>query len=364
MDIVDAGPAQACTAVARQDLAEIVRCARCGGELVASEASMTCRRCVHSYAVMDGIPQLFVPNDWSADKLDVTDIVKKFYEETPFPNYDDLDSRESLRAKARVGVFARILDEQMRPGALVLEAGCGTGQLTNFLGLDWRRRVIGADLCMNSLRLGKDFRDRFGIVNADFVQMNLFRPPFAGASMDVIICNGVLHHTADPEEGFRSLASKLKPGGFILVGLYNWLGRLPTLWRRHMIETFGGRMAALDSRLRGGALNRQRWAAWYRDQYRHPHESKHSVDEVLRWFERGGIEFISSIPTLGDVELEEEEPIFEAHPTGSRLDRLSTEVEMLLSGGQDGGLFIMVGRKIQSRPARSDQGSTRSQPDV
>jgi SAM-dependent methyltransferase len=287
-----------------------------------------------------------VPNAWGDGKLDVTDIVKDFYEETPFPNYDDVDSRETLRQKARLGVFARILDEQISPDVLVLEVGSGTGQLTNFLGMDWRRRAIGADLCMNSLKLAKDFRDRFGIVNADFLQMNLFRPPFADASMDVVISNGVLHHTADPEGGFRAILAKLKPGGYIIIGLYNWLGRLPTLWRRRLIEVFGDRMAALDHRLRGDRLNTGRWAAWFRDQYRHPHESKHSMDEVLGWFKRNRVEFLSSIPSVGDVEFDENEPIFAAHRIGTRLDRLSTEIEMLLSGGTDGGLFIMIGRKL------------------
>ncbi len=333
--------------MAQTPLMEIVRCARCGGRLSDSAASLSCRGCRQSYPVSDGIPQLFVPNDWDGGKLDVTDIVKAFYEETPFPNYDDLDSRQSLQSKARLGVFARLLDEQIAPDSLVLEAGCGTGQLTNFLGMNWRRRVIGADLCMNSLRLGKGFRDRFAVVNADFLQMNLFRPPFADDSMDVVISNGVLHHTADPEGGFRAILAKLKPGGHIIIGLYNWLGRLPTLWQRRLIETFGDRMAALDSRLRGNALNTGRWAARIRDQYKHPHESKHSIDEVLRWFKDNGVEFMSSIPSIGDVEFRDDEPLFESHPLGTALGRLSSELEMLVSGGKDGGLFIMVGRKLK-----------------
>jgi SAM-dependent methyltransferase len=327
-------------------LIEILRCPRCDGRLGEAGQELVCESCSQVYPITNGIPQLFVPNDWGDGKLDVTNIVKNFYEETPFPNYDDMDSRETLRKKARLGVFARILDEQIPPDALVLDAGSGTGQLTNFLGMDWRRRVIGADVCMNSLNLARDFRDRFGIVNADFVQMNLFRPPFADATMDVIISNGVLHHTADPESGFRAILAKLKPGGYILVGLYNWMGRLPTLWRRRLIEVFGERMAALDHRLRGEQLNTGRWSAWFRDQYRHPHESKHSMEEVLGWFKRYRVEFLSSIPSIGDVEFDENEPIFAAHPSGTRLDRLSTEIEMLLSGGTDGGLYIMIGRKL------------------
>ena len=64
----------------------------------------------------------------------MTEIVKQFYEQTPFPNYDDLDNHRALLEKARSGLFARLLNEQI-PYARVVEIGCGTGQLTNFLPL-------------------------------------------------------------------------------------------------------------------------------------------------------------------------------------------------------------------------------------
>lgn len=294
---------------------------------------------------MDGIPCLFAPNDWPEGKSDVTDMVKSFYEDTPFPNYDDLDNRESFAAKARRGVFARLLDQQLPRPALVLEAGCGTGQLSNFLGMNWGRKVIGADLCLNSLRLAKSFRDRCSIENAHFVQMNLFRPPFPDATFDLLICNGVLHHTSDPEGGFRSIARKLKPGGFAIIGLYNWLGRLPTLWRRKLMETFGYRWAMLDSRLRNAALNAGRRSAWYMDQYRHPHESRHSMNEVARWFDRSGIDPLFAIPPVGGELFTEHTSLFRPRDRSSRIEQFVTELSMLLSGGQDGGLYMMIGRK-------------------
>ncbi len=109
----------------------------------------------------DGIPNFFVPadHDRTASLEDVTETVKAFYEETPFPNYDGFDSRESLSTKARRGVFAALLDEQLPKGSLVLEAGCGTGQLSNFLGMSWERKVFAGDLCRNSLRLAKGFAE-------------------------------------------------------------------------------------------------------------------------------------------------------------------------------------------------------------
>ena len=111
-----------------------------------------------TYPVEEGIPRLFVPTD--LDELegrDVTDMVKQFYEKTPFPNYDDQDSVRSLIDKARERLYARALDAAIPSNASVLEVGCGTGQLTNFLGITCRS-VVGTDLCLNSLRLADGFR--------------------------------------------------------------------------------------------------------------------------------------------------------------------------------------------------------------
>ena len=329
---------------------DVLRNLRCPVDLrpltwIESERVLVSSDGARRYPVVDGIPSLFAPNEWPQGRSDVTDMVKSFYEETPFPNYDDLDARESLRTKANRGVFARLLDEQIPRPAMVLEAGCGTGQLSNFLGMNWGRTVIGADLCLNSLRLAKSFRDRCSIANVQFVQMNLFRPPFPDETFDLVVSNGVLHHTSDPEGGFHSIARKLKPGGYVIIGLYNWLGRLPTLWRRAAIETFGEGWAKLDPRLRGSRLNSGRWAAWYMDQYRHPHESRHSMSEVERWFELSGIETLMSIPPAGGDEFSPDTKLFARRARRSGIDYFVSELDMLLRGGTDGGLYMMIGRK-------------------
>jgi ubiquinone/menaquinone biosynthesis C-methylase UbiE/uncharacterized protein YbaR (Trm112 family) len=307
-------------------------------------AQISCAHGTHVFPIEADIPCLFAPNEWPEGKRDVTDIVKEFYEKTPFPNYDDLDTRDSLRSRARAGIFGKMLDEQLPHSASILEIGCGTGQMTNFIGMGWGRTVIGADLCMNSLKLAKKFRDRFGINNAHFVQANLFRPPFEPASFDVVISNGVLHHTSDCRGAFRSIARFVKPGGIIIVGLYNWLGHLPTLWVRALIERWGRAATVFDHRLRGAGGD-VRSETWYMDQYRHPHETRHSMDELLQWFNAEGFDFTASIPTIGDVEFSDRMALFEVQPAGSRMDRLSSEIELLLTGGKDSGLYIMIGRK-------------------
>jgi hypothetical protein len=69
------------------------------------------------------------------------------------------------------------------------------------------------------------------------------------------------------------------------------------------------------------------------------------MDEVLEWFEDEGFDFTASIPTIGDTEFSQRTALFEPRATGRRRERLSSEIEMLLTGGKDGGLFVMVGRK-------------------
>src|SRR5262249_7635169 len=69
---------------------QLLCCPRCLGKLLDERVLFRCSDCGETYPFSNGIPQLFVPNQPIEGKLDVTDIVKEFYEEIPFPNYDDL----------------------------------------------------------------------------------------------------------------------------------------------------------------------------------------------------------------------------------------------------------------------------------
>lgn len=324
---------------------EVLACPVCRGGLHSDDGRFICTGCGRIFNSDNGIPLLFAPHDRQPEDGDVTDIVKAFYEENPFPNYDDIDSDETLMEKARKGVFARLLDEQIRQGAYVLEVGCGTGQLTNFLGMRYNRRVFGSDMCLHSLRLAQGFRQRCGIKNADFVQMNLFRPAFREGVFDIVISNGVLHHTADPLGAFQSISRLVKPGGAIIIGLYNKIGRLSTDFKRFLFRVSADRLRFLDSHMRDKRYNADRKRAWFYDQYKHPHESKHTYSEVIDWFEGNGFEFLFSIPKIEAGAFRNDEQLFEKHDKGTKFSRFCTELEMALQGGVDGALFIMIGRK-------------------
>jgi len=185
---------------------------------------------------------------------EVTLKMRKFYEEYSFPNYNLIDSPSALMEKARKSVFADQLHRQLPAGCRILEVGCGTGQMTNFLSMAGRW-AVGMDMSHASLSLGHGFARRFSLNNARFVQINIFDFPAKAEQFDLLYCSGVLHHTGAPEKAFATILKALKPGGYVILGLYNTYGRLPTDLRRLIFRLTGGRGRFMDHVLRGKSID-------------------------------------------------------------------------------------------------------------
>ena len=305
------------------------------------------------YRLDGGIPLLFVDEDGSAPEetvaalanpAKITHAVQDFYEHAPFPNYNSFDNIASFVKRAEANVFASLLRQQIPINSNVLEVGCGTGQLSNYLAATTATRVYGTDMTVASLRLGQAFANQNSIEGVRFVQGNLFIPPFKPESMNVVISNGVLHHTYDTKKAFMSVSRLVKPGGYLIVGLYNHIGRLRTDFRRGLVKLFGERVLFLDPHLRK-ELSPPKRRAWIQDQYFHPQERKHSISELIGWFNEAGFSFISSIPKIIG-QFRGDESLFTPQDPGSASDRFFAEAGMLFSNlGGEGGLYICIGRR-------------------
>jgi SAM-dependent methyltransferase len=329
---------------------DITCCPGCGGDLRVDGGAYTCDN-GHSFEILNGIPRLFVPNEWTGSTKDVTDDMKSFYEKNPFPNYDEFDNVGSLIEKARRGLFAKMLDDQIPFGTRVLECGCGTGQLANFLSVA-NRTVIGTDMCLNSLQLAQDFKAKNDLKRVQFFQMNLFRPCFKPGSFDLVISNGVLHHTSDPLQAFKSISRLVRPNGYILVGLYHRYGRLVTDFRRFLFNVTNDRLKFLDRHAVDEGISQAKRRAWFMDQYKNPHESKHTVPEVLRWLDETGFTFVHCIPnTVPFTNLDESEKLFQQQRLGNWLERLIVNIEMTIAGHREGGFFIIIARNTAEKRA-------------
>ena len=324
---------------------DIFVCPVCGGDLGIKDSKINCFSCQNDYQVENGIPQFFVPNEWESSKSDVTGQVRSFYEQSPFPDYENTESAIDLIRKAKKGVFANLLDEQVPYNIKVLDAGCGTGQLCNFLATS-HRYVFGVDMCNNSLELAQNFKMSNELERVGFYRMNLFKPVFKEESFSLVICNGALHHTSDPFTGFKALARLVIKGGYILVGLYNKYGRVSNDLRKFIFRITNDKFQFMDPRLRIKGISQKKKNAWFNDQYKNPHESKHTIGEVLGWFERTGFEYINSIPVADVFQTgTKTNHLFGVHSKGDQLSRLMAQIGMLFTMRGEGGLFIMIGKR-------------------
>ena len=148
-----------------------------------------------------------------------------------------------------------------------------------------------------SLRLGASAARRFGIDRVQFVETDLRQPGLKADAFDVVYSSGVLHHTPDPRAAFGHLVKLARPGGMIVLGVYNAFARLPLRLRRLAARLTGFRVIPFDPVLRDRTHETARHDAWLRDQYRHPEEHRHTLAEVQGWFTENGVRYLRAYPS-------------------------------------------------------------------
>jgi len=170
--------------------------------------------------------------------------VRHQYEENPYPRW--------VRAAGQVVPVSidRYLREQFPTCAFtplnktenldVLVAGCGTGQIAiasaqKYLGA----RVLAIDLSLSSLCYAKRSTPGDVAPRIEYAQADILKLASLERSFDVIDSSGVLHHMADPFEGWRILLTLLRPGGLMHLGLYSEAGRRDVWAARKLIADRG-----------------------------------------------------------------------------------------------------------------------------
>jgi ubiquinone/menaquinone biosynthesis C-methylase UbiE len=124
--------------------------------------------------------------------------------------------------------YGRSLDHYLRhhplplkPGARILDAGCGTGLLTLALlkALSVPVNIAAVDLSASSIETAREAvaetagqRTRHHV---NFTQANVLALPFADDSFDLIVTSGALEYVP-LSDGFSELARVIKPGGYLL----------------------------------------------------------------------------------------------------------------------------------------------------
>lgn len=306
------------------------------------DGQLQCMACKQIYPIKKGVPDL-VPQDsaqvdgdnlgrlqgatvkrfgfewlyfrdwgWLNDYPDVANAKEKFY--------------GSLIEHTHSAFWSKSLFEEkdLRPGLLVLDAGCGNGRFT-YQAAQTGVKVIGIDLGWG---VYSAFENTRSLSNVYIVRGDLFRLPFADGKLDRIFSIGVLQHTGNARAAFDSLVRVLRPRGLVVAHVYG-KGRCTYEVIDALIRTITTRMpigmqigfarftAAIARWLRADGERRKRF---YRALYSHinllptkihmfdwwsaPIATHYTQDEVLDWFNKNDLEIMRTNPPLNDLSAE------------------------------------------------------------
>lgn len=295
------------------ELAAILRCPMCRGALDVRDHAGHCLSCRRRFPSQHGVLRF----------VDASTYAESFafqWQQYPKTQLDDATchrSEETFRQKTG------FTPEELS-GKLVLDVGCGMGRFAE-VATRWGARVVGVDLSAAAEVAAQNLAGR------DFValQADVFALPFVAESFDYIYSIGVLHHTPDCETSFRELPGYLKPGGSIAIWVYSnhnrWY-RLSDPYRKishrlhpealhRVVRSAVPTLHSVKETLRAVPWVGPRLAGavqyvfpisqdpdpdirildtfdWYSPQY----QSKHSLAEVVRWFEKCGLEEAEPLP--------------------------------------------------------------------
>ncbi len=280
-----------------------------------------------------------IPNFIVNDLDQLTDKMSVFYDDIQFPNYDDYENYTNLYDKGINNLFTKKLDDEIGYGTSILEVGCGTGQLSLFLSRS-NRNIFAVDISNSSLKLGENFRRKHELNNVFFMKMDIFDLKFKQNTFDFVIGNGVLHHTKNAKKAFRCLVEVTKPRGIIVIGLYHKYGRILTRVKQKLAKIIGDKVSYFDKSSRKMKSKAKR-KAWVQDQFMNPHETLHTPNETLKWFDENNVEFLNLIPHY-DIQ---EQILFKKNekPKITFLDDLLMAFDTKQI--EEGGFFVMIGRK-------------------
>lgn len=202
----------------KEKLLDLLACPTCGGDILLAnvgryeekeiiDAVLSCKKCVHEYRVVRGVPRFADLGKVEADKAATAENFG--WQWKNFTQEDDRYSEQFLG-------WLQPVKPDFFQGKTVLEGGCGKGRHTK-LAAEWgAKEVVGIDL-------GEAVDSAFDLTrhlpNAHIVQCDIFKLPLKKA-FDYAFSVGVLHHTPDPKKAFLSLVSRIKNGGHMSAWIY------------------------------------------------------------------------------------------------------------------------------------------------
>ena len=168
------------------------------------------------------------------------------------PSYD-LNNRLHSLGRDQAWRRAAARAAAVRPGQIVLDVACGTGDLALAFAQGPAAAVVGVDFTVDMLNIARQKRTR--TPHAPWYHAgDAMRLPIADAGVDVVSIAFGIRNVADPAVAVAEFFRVLRPGGRVIVLEFSMptsplLRRLYQFYFRHVMP----RTAALIARDRTGA---------------------------------------------------------------------------------------------------------------
>jgi SAM-dependent methyltransferase len=183
------------------------------------EGLLECEKCGVQYPIVRGLPR-FVTSEMYAASFG--------FQWNKFPTLQvDTVMKNDLSRKR---FYATTGWPDRLPGERILEAGCGSGRFTQ-LALETGAEVFSFDL---SSAVEAAYANNRAAPDLLMFQASIYQIPLRNELFDKIFCMGVIQHCPDPKKAFLSLIGFLRPGGEIVIDVYQKTGFPPPLkyWAR------------------------------------------------------------------------------------------------------------------------------------
>ena len=169
-----------------------------------------------------------------------------------------------------------------------LDAGCGNGRYTYAMQKLGAIRVDSIDISSEAIERCRKVNPCATVQNLMEVDNSLF-PVY-----DFILCWGVLNHIESPREGFKKVASLLKPqGGYLHIMVYHEDTQKQYEADRHKWPdlTMEEKLQLCNEKVRTSGGTVHGWFDALNPKYNH----SFSVPEIVKWFEEEGFTGIKPV---------------------------------------------------------------------
>jgi 2-polyprenyl-3-methyl-5-hydroxy-6-metoxy-1,4-benzoquinol methylase len=154
------------------------------------------------------------------------DKIINFYNQWPYPELHHTDLKTlvdtGFRDKSDPGYnWKKFFQNKIQKTPIdVLVVGCGTYQAGLIAIKNPYATVIGFDASKTSIEMQQLMCDQAELTNIELCTSSIldFQP---NKHFDLIVCSGVLHHTADPLNNLKKLRTFLKDDGVLSLSVYN-----------------------------------------------------------------------------------------------------------------------------------------------